>query len=235
MWGRAGDSNLREEKKHDSRWFVFTRLLKACSSALWLSFFATFFGKASQIRKRRAEHLQAQVSPKKTFFQSWLCSGGPSTRVGRGANSRPGRVAGRERVRPGAGPKRRARLLRARGAPTARWADPGRQVDAARVSRSIRPPARCSGRPLRVSSCGCSGLLVTTRLGGGLFFPPPFPFARVCMCVCAKYLWRKKDGRWRPEGSPQGGSGGGRQAAPGCRRSCHPSAVPAFIKEKGEC
>lgn len=30
-------------------------------------------------------------------------------------------------------------------------------------------------------------------------------------------------------------AGGGRQAAPGCRRSCHPSAVPAFIKEKGEC
>lgn len=138
-------------------------------------------------------------------------------------------------MRPGAGPKRRARLLRARGAPTARRADPGRQVDAARVSRSIRPPARCSGRPLRVSSCGCSGLLVTTRLGGVGFFPPPLPFARVCMCVCAKYLWRKKDGRWRPEGSPQGGSGGGRQAAPGCRRSCHPSAVPAFIKEKGEC
>lgn len=191
MWGRAGDSNLREEKKHDSRWFVFTRLLKACSSARWLSFFATFFGKASQIRKRRAEHLQAQVSPKKTFFQSWLCSGGPSTRVGRGANSRPGRVAGRERVRPGAGPKRRARLLRARGAPTARWADPGRQVDAARVSRSIRPPARCSGRPLRVSSCGCSGLLVTTRLGGGLFFPL-LSLLRVCVCVCAQNISGEK-------------------------------------------
>lgn len=148
-------------------------------------------------------------------------------------------MAGRERVRPGAGPERRARLLRARGAPTALWAGPGRQVDAARVSRSIRPPARCSGRPLRVASCGCSGLLVAARLvggGGAFFFLPSFPFC-ACVYVCVRKisLWRKKDGRCRPEGSPQGGSGGGRQAAPGCRRSCHPSAVPAFIKEKGEC
>lgn len=146
----------------------------------------------------------------------------------------PGRVAGRERVRPGAGPKRRARLLRARGAPTALWTGPGRQVDAVRVSLSIYPPARHSGRPLRVSSCGCSVFLVATKLEGGFFFPP-FPFARECVCVCAQNIPLEKDGRWRPEGSPQGGSGGGRQAAPGCRRSCHPSAVPAFIKEKGEC
>lgn len=174
-------------------------------------------------------------SPKKNFFQSWLCSGGPNTRAGRGANSRPGRVAGRERVRPGAGPKRRARLLRERGAPTARWAGPGRQVDAARVSLSIYPLARHSGLPLRVSSCGCSGFLVATKLEGGLFFFFLLSLLRVCVCVCAQNISLEKDGRWRPEGSPQGGSGGGRQAAPGCRRSCHPSAVPAFIKEKGEC
>lgn len=67
MWGRAGDSNLREEKEHGSRWFVFTRPLKACSSACWLSFFATFSGTDPQIRKRRAGDLQAQVSKKKTF------------------------------------------------------------------------------------------------------------------------------------------------------------------------
>lgn len=67
VWGRAGDSNLREEKEHGSRWFVFTRPLKACSSARWLSFFATFSGKAPQIRKHWAGDLQAQVSKKKLF------------------------------------------------------------------------------------------------------------------------------------------------------------------------
>lgn len=67
VWGRAGDSNLREEKEHGSRWFVFTRPLKACSSAGWLSFFATFSGTAPQIRKHRAGDLQAQVSKKKLF------------------------------------------------------------------------------------------------------------------------------------------------------------------------
>lgn len=213
MWGRAGDSNLREEKEHGNGWFVFTRPLKACSSARWLSFFATFSGTALQIRKRRAGDLQAQVS-KKNFFQSWLCSGGPNTRAGRGANSRPGRVAGRERVRPGAGPKRRARLLRARGAPTARWAGPDRQVDAARVSLSIYPLTRHSGSPLRVSSCACSGFLVATKLEGGLFFFPPFPFARVCMCVCAKYLSGE---RWAlAAGGKPSGRQRGRQA--GCSR-----------------
>lgn len=232
VWGRAGDSNLREEKKHDSRWFVFTRLLKACSSARWLSFFATFFGKAPRIRKRRAEHLQVQVSPKKTFFQSWLCSGGPSTRAGRGANSRPGRVAGRERVRPGVGPKRRARLLRARGAPTARWADPGRQVDAARVSRSIRPPARCSGRPLRVSSCGSSGLLVTTRLGGGLFLPS-FPFC-ACVYVCVRKISLEKK-RWAlaAGGEPSGRQRGRQAGCSGLQEKLPPFSCSGLYKGEG--
>lgn len=115
-------------------------------------------------------------------------------------------------MRPGAGPERRARLLRARGASTARWAGPGRQVDAARVSRSIRPPARRSGCPLRVSSCGCSGLLVATRLGGGLF-PPSFPF---CACVYVQNISLKKE-RWAlaARGEPSGRQRG-RQA--GCSR-----------------
>lgn len=126
-------------------------------------------------------------------------------------------MAGRERVRPGAGPERRARLLRARGAPTALWAGPGRQVDAARVSRSIRPPARCSGRPLRVASCGCSGLLVAARLGGGgLFFSPLLSLLRVCVCVCAQNISLEKE-RWAlPAGGEPSGRQRGRQA--GCSR-----------------
>lgn len=172
-------------------------------------------------------------SPKKNFFQSWLCSGGPNTRAGRGANSRPGRVAGRERVRPGAGPKRRARLLRARGAPTVRWAGPDRQVDAARVSLSTHPlatPGVLCG--FRAAAAPAFSLQRSKRVG--FFFSSLLSLLRLCVCVCAQNISLEKDGRWRPEGSPQGGSGGGRQAAPGCRRSCHPSAVPAFIKEKGE-
>lgn len=109
-------------------------------------------------------------------------------------------MAGRERVRPGAGPKRRARLLRERGAPTARWAGPGRQVDAARVSLSIYPLARHSGLPLRVSSCGCSGFLVATKLEGGLFFFSSFPFC-ACVYVCVRKisLWNKMGAGGRRE------------------------------------
>lgn len=143
-------------------------------------------------------------------------------------------------MRPGAGPGRRARLLRARGVPAARWAGRGRQVDAARVRRSVCSPARRSGRPLRAAGCELRLLRLSlcNEAGGWAFFS----FLRVCVCVCARNISISgmKDGRWRPDGSPQGGSGGGcgrrgRRAAPGGRRSCTLSAVPAFIKEKGEC
>lgn len=117
-------------------------------------------------------------------------------------------------MRPGVGPERRARLLRARGAPTARWAGPGRQVDAARVSRPIRPPARCSGCPLRVPSCGCSGLLLATRLGGGL--SPLLSLLRVCVCVCVQNISLEKE-RWAlAAGGEPSGRQRGRQA--GCSR-----------------
>lgn len=67
MWGRPGDSNLQEEKERGSRWFVFSRQLKAFSSARRLSFFATFSGKALEVRKRRAGRLKTRVTPKKLF------------------------------------------------------------------------------------------------------------------------------------------------------------------------
>lgn len=234
MWGRAGDSNLREEKKHDSRWFVFTRLLKACSSARWLSFFATFFGKAPRIRKRRAEHLQVQISPKKLFSKVGFAAAAQAP--GQGEVQTPARAGwrGGSVCALARGPsgghgcsERAARPLRAGPTRADRWT---RRGSVGRSAHQLAAQGVLCG--FRAAAAPAYSL----QRGWGVgFFSPPFPFARVCMCVCAKYLWRKKDGRWRPEGSPQGGSGGGRQAAPGCRRSCHPSAVPAFIKEKGEC
>lgn len=234
VWGRAGDSNLREEKKHDSRWFVFTRLLKACSSARWLSFFATFFGKAPRIRKRRAEHLQVQISPKKLFSKVGFAAAAQAP--GQGEVQTPARAGwrGGSVCALARGPsgghgcsERAARPLRAGPTRADRWT---RRGSVGRSAHQLAAQGVLCG--FRAAAAPAYSL----QRGWGVgFFSPPFPFARVCMCVCAKYLWRKKDGRWRPEGSPQGGSGGGRQAAPGCRRSCHPSAVPAFIKEKGEC
>lgn len=111
----------------------------------------------------------------------------------------PGRVAGRERVRPGAGPKRRARLLRARGAPTARWTDPGRQVDAVRVSLYL--PTRS---PLWASSAGFKlrllGLSRSNEARGWVFFFSSFPFC-ACMYVCVRKisLWRKMGAGGRRE------------------------------------
>lgn len=67
VWGRPGDSNLQEEKEHGSRSLVFTRRLKALSSARRLSFFATFSEKAPEVGKRRGGHLKAKVSPGKLF------------------------------------------------------------------------------------------------------------------------------------------------------------------------
>lgn len=159
-------------------------------------------------------------SPPKNFFQSWLCSGGPSTRAGRGANSRPGRVGGAGACAPWRGARaagtaaprsRRARCAQCRA----------RQTGGRGASPSVRLSARS---PLWASSAGCElrllRLLFATRLEGGPFFSP---FLRVCVCVCAQNISISgmKDGRWRPEGSPQGGSGGGcgragRQA--GCSR-----------------
>lgn len=234
MWGRAGDSNLREEKEHGSRWFVFTRPLKACSSACWLSFFATFSGTDPQIRKRRAGDLQAQVSKKKLFPKLAL-------------QRRP-EHPGRERCKlppgPGGGagacaPWRRAQAA-GTAAPRARrahcalgWSGPtGGRGSGQSVYLPTRSPLWASSagfelRLLRLSRCN--------EARGWAFFFFLLSLLRVCVCVCAQNISLEKDGRWRPEGSPQGGSGGGRQAAPGCRRSCHPSVVPAFIKEKGEC
>lgn len=62
-------------------------------------------------------------------------------------------------------------------------------------------------RLLRVSRCN--------EARGWAFFFFLLSFLRVCVCVCAQNISLEKDGRWRPEGSPQGGSGG-RQA--GCSR-----------------
>lgn len=107
-----------------------------------------------------------------------------------------------------------------RGVPAELWAGRSRQVDVARVRRSVGPPARHSGRPLWTASCGCSGFLFAARLEGGL---SPTLFARVCLCACVQNISISgmKEGRWRPEESPQGGLGvgfrlEGRQA--GCSR-----------------
>lgn len=122
--------------------------------------------------------------------------------------------------------ERAARPLSAGPARTDRWTRRG----------SVYLPTRW---PLWASSAGFElRLLRLSRCNearGWAFFFFFFLLSRLRVCVCAQNISLEKDGRWRPEGSPQGGSGGGRQAAPGCRRSCHPSAVPAFIKEKGEC
>lgn len=221
MWGRPGDSNLQEEKEHGSRWFVFTRRLEAFSSARRLSFFATFSGKAPEVGKCRAGHLKAKVSPKKLFPKLALqrrpespggerCKLPPGPGGGAGACApwRGARAAGTAAPR-----SRRARCAQCRA----------RQTGGRGASPSVRQSARSA---LRASSAGCElrllRLLFATRLEGGPFFFP-FPFLRVCVCVCAQNISISgmKDGRWRPEGSPQGGSGGGcgcagRQA--GCSR-----------------
>lgn len=214
MWGRAGDSNLREEKEHGSRWFVFTRPLKACSSACWLSFFATFSGTDPQIRKRRAGDLQAQVSKKKLFPKLAL-------------QRRP-EHPGRERCKlppgPGGGagacaPWRRAQAA-GTAAPRARrahcalgWSGPtGGRGSGQSVYLPTRSPLWASSagfelRLLRLSRCN-------EARGWAFFFFPPFPFARVCMCVCAKYLSGE---RWAlAAGGKPSGRQRGRQA--GCSR-----------------
>lgn len=128
------------------------------------------------------------------------------------------------------------------GVPAARSAGRGRQVDAARFRLSFCQSARSSGRPLRAASCGCSGFLFATRLEGGL---PPHLFARVCyVCVCAKYLYLGNE-RWAlAAGGEPLERQRGRLRARGEADGLHPaaggevatlSAVPAFIKEKGEC
>lgn len=221
------------------RWFV---RLKAFSSALRLSFFATFSRKVPEVGKCRAGHLKTKVSPKKLFPKLAL-QRRPEYPGRERCKLLPGPgEGGPERVRPGAGPGRRARLFRARGVPAARSAGRGRQVDAARFRLSFCQSARSSGRPLRAASCGCSGFLFATRLEGGL---PPHLFARVCyVCVCAKYLYLGNE-RWAlAAGGEPLERQRGRLRARGEADGLHPaaggevatlSAVPAFIKEKGEC
>lgn len=218
VWGRPGDSNLQEEKEHGSRWFVFTRWLKAFSSARRLSFFATFSGKASEVGKRRAGHLKAKVSPQKLFPKLAL--------------QRRLEYPGRERCKlppgPGGGAGACAPWLGARAAGTAapralraRCAlGPARQTGGRGASRSVRLPARS---PFWASSAGCELRLLplAMRLEGGLFFPF---FARVSVCARAKSLYLGNE-RWAlaARGEPSGRQWG-RLAAPGgvWRRSCHP-------------
>lgn len=240
MWGRPGDSNLEEEKEHGSRWFVFARRLKAFSSARRLRFFATFSGKAPEVGKRRAGHLKAKVSPKKLFPKLAL--------------QRRLEYPGRERCKlppgPGGGagacaPWRGARAA-GTAAPRARRArcalDRARQTGGRGASRSVRLPARS---PLWASSTGCELRLLRLSLcneaGGWAFFPL---FARVCLCVRAKYPYLGNE-RWalaargEPSGRQRGrlrahGEAGGLLPAAGGEVATL-SAVPAFIKEKGEC
>ncbi|XP_021114636.1 collagen alpha-1(II) chain-like isoform X1 [Heterocephalus glaber] len=218
------------------RWFVFTRRLKAFPSARWLSFFATFSGEVSQTKKLRAGHLKAQISPKK-LFPKLSFQRRPEHPGRERCKLQPGPVGGQERVRPGAGPGRRARLLCAHGVPVACSARPtgGRSA-----SRSVFPRARRSGRPLRAASCGCSGSLFTTRLEGGLFFP--LFSARLYMCV-RKISLPLRNERWalaaggEPSGRQRGEASGaqrGRRAAPDCRRrSCHPFSCSGLYKGEG--
>lgn len=186
---------------------------------------------------------QGQSLPQKTFSKVGFAA---AARVpGQGEVQTPARAGwgGPERVRLGAGPGRRARLLRARGVPAARSAGRGRQVDAARVRPSVCLRARRSGRPLRAVSCGCSGFSLQRGWRVGLFFSPPF-CACVCMRVCAKYRnlgnerWAlaargEPSGRQRGRLRARGETGGLLPAAGGEVATL--SAVPAFIKEKGEC
>lgn len=200
MWGRAGDSNLREEKEHGSRWFVFTRPLKACSSACWLSFFATFSGTDPQIRKRRAGDLQAQVSKKKLFPKLAL-------------QRRP-EHPGRERCKlppgPGGGagacaPWRRAQAA-GTAAPRARrahcalgWSGPtGGRGSGQSVYLPTRSPLWASSagfelRLLRLSRCN-------EARGWAFFFFSSFPFC-ACVYVCVRKisLWRKMGAGGRRE------------------------------------
>lgn len=185
---------------------------------------------------------QGQSLPQKTFSKVGFAA---AARVpGQGEVQTPARAGwgGPERVRLGAGPGRRARLLRARGVPAARSAGRGRQVDAARVRRSVCLRARRSGRPLRVVSCGCSGFSLQRGWRVGLFLPPFC--ACVYVCVCAKCLnlgnerWAlaaggEPSGRQRGRLRERGETGGLLPAAGGEVATL--SAVPAFIKEKGEC
>lgn len=237
MWGRPGDSNLQEEKEHGSRWFVFTRRLKAFSSARWLSFFATFSGKVPEVGKRKAGHLKAKVSPKKLFPKLVL--------------QRRLEYPGRERCKlppgPGGGGRSVCALARGPG---------GGHGCSARAACPLRPGPRPADRWTRRESVGPSArplaaldVLCGLRAAaapafslqrgwrvGCLFFFSPF-FARVCLCVRAKYLYLGNE-RWalaargEPSGRQRGrlrahGEAGGEVATL--------SAVPAFIKETGEC
>lgn len=240
MWGRAGDSNLREEKERGSRWLVFTRRLKAFSSARWLSFFATFSGKVPQIRKRRAGHLKARVSPKKLFPKLALlrrlehpgrerCKLPPGPGGGAGACApwRGARAAGTAAQR-----ARRSRCALCRAGPTG-----GRGA-----SRWVGPPA---GLQLWASSAGCELRLLRLSLcneaGGWDFFF--FPFC-ACVYVCVRKISLRNEkwalaaggepsGRQRGRPRARGEAGGPLPAAGGEVATL--SAVPAFIKEKGEC
>lgn len=243
MWGRPGDSNLQEEKEHGSRWFVFTRRLKAFSSAHRLSFFATFSGKAPKIGKCRAGHLKAQVSPKKLFPKLALQRrlehpGRERCKLPPGPGGGGGSVCALARG-PGGGHGCSARAacpLRARPGPADRWT---RRESVGPSARQLAALGVLCG--LRAASCGCSGFLFAARLEGGPFFFF-FSFLRVYVCVCAQSIsiWGMKNGRWRPEGSPREAAGeaagarGGRRAAPGCRRrSCHPFSCSGLYKGEG--
>lgn len=162
--------------------------LKAFSSARRLSFFATFFWKGAPGQKAQGWAPQSPSLPQKTFFQSWLCSGGPSTPAGRGANSRPGRVGGAGACAPWLGARTAGTTaLRARRARCALGLA-GRQVDAVRVCLSLRLPC-----PLWASSAGCKLRLLRLSLcneARGWVFFFFFPFC-VCVCVCAQNLSRE--------------------------------------------
>lgn len=208
MWGRPGDSNLQEEKEHGSRWFVFTRRLKAFSSARWLSFFATFSGKVPEVGKRKAGHLKAKVSPKKLFPKLVL--------------QRRLEYPGRERCKlppgPGGGGRSVCALARGPG---------GGHGCSARAACPLRPGPRPADRWTRRESVGPSArplaaldVLCGLRAAaapafslqrgwrvGCLFFFSPF-FARVCLCVRAKYLYLGNE-RWAlaARGEPSAGVG----------------------------
>lgn len=214
MWGRAGDSNLREEKKHDSRWFVFTRLLKACSSARWLSFFATFFGKASQIRKRRAEHLQAQVSPKKLFSKVGFAAAAQAP--GQGEVPTPARAGwrGGSVCALARGPsggygcsERAARPLRAGPTRADRWTRRGS------VGRSAH---QLAAQGVLCGFLAAAAPAYSLQRGWGVgFFPPSFPFC-ACVYVCVRKISLEKK-RWAlAAGGEPSGRQRGRQA--GCSR-----------------
>lgn len=187
VWGRPGDSNLQEEKEHGSRWFVFTRRLKAFSSARWLSFFATFSGKVPEVGKRKAGHLKAKVSPKKLFPKLVL--------------QRRLEYPGRERCKlpPGPGMGGRSVCALARG-------PGGGHGCSARAACPLRPGPRPADRWTRRESVGPSarplaaldvlcGLRAAAapafslqrgwRVGCLFFF---FPLFCACVSVCARKI-----------------------------------------------